>query len=72
MARTFFLLTVSALILLINSTESKNLIINNNFSQNTCRQAWCTSSSKTLVPSWVPDPLIEIGKGTFYSDFLGN
>jgi hypothetical protein len=50
MTRTFYLLTVSALILLINYTQSKNLIINSGFSQNPAGKHGALLQVKPLSP----------------------
>jgi hypothetical protein len=75
MTNKFSLLTF--IVLLIGMTSSQNpseLIINGNFSQNTCPKSKpiCFFKTNNSVTGWSPDPEIELVYGSVYSEFLGN
>jgi len=65
-------LAMSALNGVMATNTSPELIVNGDFSQNSCTQDWCiyNNSTPNAVQGWVADPEIEVGYGQVYSDYL--
>ncbi len=66
------MMVIVALVGVSAAQLSQNLIVNGDFSQNTCTQDYCIYLDSTSVPGWAPEPELEIGYGRVYSDLLQN
>jgi hypothetical protein len=57
------------------SSLKTDLIVNGDFEQNACYSDICTYNINgyqlSSLPGWLPEPAIEIGKGTSYNQFAG-
>lgn len=52
--------------------SSTNLVFNGDFSQSDCNSDWCIFNQPNAVRGWCPEPEIEVGYGSVYSNFLTN
>lgn len=41
------------------------------YAQSDCYQDWCIFNTPNAVRNWIPQPEIEVGYGSVYSNFLG-
>ena len=47
-----------------------NLVSNGDFSQNICKADFCIYNTQNSVANWIPEPELEIGYGSIYSNDL--
>lgn len=52
--------------------SSTNLVYNGDFSQSDCYADWCIYNTANSVRGWCPEPEIEVGYGSVYSNYLTN
>ncbi len=56
--------------------QSADLMVDGGFEQTKCALAWCGWNKynfrQEYVPAWIPQPQIEVGRGTVYTNVMGN
>jgi hypothetical protein len=72
-ALMLLLLAICVLNTAVANNTGQNLIVNGDFTQNSCRQPICIYNSRqpNALKGWIPEPNIEIGWGSLYNKNIG-
>lgn len=68
--------TICIILISIVMSVKVDFVTNGDFASNVCSKAYCiwntTTYKSSYVQGWFPEPEIEVGVGSYYSDSLKN